>query len=258
MHVVIKRCECEMSRKFVVVDLETTGNTHNKGDRIIQISAVTVENYQIVDQFTSFVNPDVPIPPFIEELTGINEEMLKNAPAFKDIAPIIQSLLADSIFVAHNVPFDLGFLQSELNEAGFFNAATETVDTVELSKVLIPDASSYKLSEMSEMLGFEHDNPHQADSDALATAELLLFLIEKMRELPLITLEKMADLAHYLKSDIASLFFAIIQEKRTKVEDLPENLEVYRGIALRKKHNQRNLQFLMQSNTLLEWRKKKN
>ncbi len=224
-----------MSRKFVVVDLETTGNTYEKGDRIIQISAVTIENYQIVDQFTSFVNPGISVPPFIEELTGIHDDMIKDAPTFSEIADEIYGLLADSIFVAHNVPFDLGFLQGELGAAGYRNCVTESIDTVELSKVLMPMSTSYKLSDMSEMLGFEHENPHQADSDALVTSELLLFLIENIRQLPLITIEKLTDLAHHLKSNIALLLHSIIQEKRMKLEDLPEALEVHRGIALRKK-----------------------
>ena len=109
-----------MSHKYVVVDLETTGNTHDKGDRIIQISAVVVENRKIIGQFTTFVNPGVTIPPFIEELTGIHDEMVADAPQFRDVAEKINELLIDSVFVAHNVPFDLGFLQNELNEAGFF------------------------------------------------------------------------------------------------------------------------------------------
>ncbi|MBS4222178.1 ATP-dependent DNA helicase DinG [Lederbergia citrea] len=225
----------DVSRKYVVVDLETTGNTHDRGDKIIQISAVVVENLKIISQYTTFVNPGVPIPPFIEELTGIHDGMVATAPAFKDIAVDINELLIDSIFVAHNVPFDLGFLQGELNEAGFHNFSFESVDTVELSKILLPEAPSYKLSELSEMLGFDHENPHQADSDALVTAELLLMLIEKARKLPLVTLEKLTHMAFQLKSDIGSLFQSILTDKRKSIENLPDDLEVYRGIAMKKK-----------------------
>jgi len=224
-----------MAKKFVVVDLETTGNTHGRGDRIIQISAVVIENYKIIHQYTSFINPGVEIPPFIEELTGINDEMVADAPDFSEIAPKIYKLLLDSVFVAHNVPFDLGFLKNELSEVGLPLANIETVDTVELAKIMLPEAQSYKLSDLSELVGVQHENPHQADSDALVTAELLLLLINKARKLPLVTLEKLSALAYYLKSDIDSLFTKIVMDKRRTIDDLQEELEVFRGIAIRKK-----------------------
>ncbi|MBS4209790.1 ATP-dependent DNA helicase DinG [Bacillus sp. FJAT-50079] len=224
-----------MSRNFVVVDLETTGNSFEKGDRIIQISAVAVENNKIVDQYTSFINPGISIPPFIEELTGINDHMVENAPTFSEIAHQVKAFLADSIFVAHNVLFDLSFLQGELRSAGFLTSVDEAIDTVELTKIIMPDLPSYKLADLSEQFEFVHDHPHRADSDALATAELLRLLIENAKQLPLVTLEKLADLSFYLKSDISILLHEIIKEKRRKIEDLPPHLEVFRGIALKKK-----------------------
>lgn len=106
-------------QRYVVVDLETTGNSAKKGDRIIQFSAVVVEGREIKTQFTSFVNPEKPVPPFISELTGIDNGMLEEAPVFSEIAPRIMEILEGSIFVAHNVLFDLPFLQQELKAAGF-------------------------------------------------------------------------------------------------------------------------------------------
>ncbi|MRB85081.1 hypothetical protein GH851_31735, partial [Bacillus thuringiensis] len=85
-----------MKQRFVVVDLETTGNSPKKGDRIIQIAAVVIENEEIIDQYTTFVNPCVPIPSFIEELTGINDEMVKQAPLFEEVAPELTRILKDS------------------------------------------------------------------------------------------------------------------------------------------------------------------
>lgn len=219
----------------MVVDLETTGNAHYKGDRIIQISAVTIINLKITDQYTTFVNPGISIPPFIEELTGIDDQMLENAPSFTEIAVKIKELLTDAIFVAHNVLFDLGFLENELKEAGLVLPQMDSLDTVELAKILLPEASSYKLADLSEQLELSHLNPHQADSDALVTAELLLLMLEKAKSLPLVTLEKLADFAVHLKSDISMLFNSILASKRKSVENLPEQLEVFRGIALRKK-----------------------
>lgn len=231
-----------MSQKYVVVDLETTGNMWGKGDRIIQLSAVVIRHSQIIDQYTTFINPGISIPPFIAELTGIEDEMVEDAPHFFEIAGKIQTLLRDAIFVAHNVLFDLGFLRKEMEEAGYFNVFSNAIDTVELTKILLPESPSYKLSDLSDVLGFDHDRPHQADSDALVTAELLLMLIDRAKQLPIVTLEKLTELAFYLKSDIGPLFQELLHEQETKIENLAEELEVHRGIALKKKskpiHNQ--------------------
>ncbi len=224
-----------MKDRFVVVDLETTGNMPDKGDRIIQISAVIIENRKLVDQFTSFVNPEIRIPPFIEELTGINDEMVAKAPLFIDIAPKIVKMLTNATFVAHNVEFDLYFLQQALRQANCSPLQLRKIDTVELAKIMLPTADSYKLTDLSEGFELIHDRPHQADSDALATAHLFLHFLTKMEKLPLVTLEKLNELSVYLKSDIHYLIGTVLQQKRSRVEDLPKNIEVFRGLALRKK-----------------------
>jgi ATP-dependent DNA helicase DinG len=221
--------------KLIVVDLETTGNSPKRGEKIIQISAVIIEHGKIVDQFTSFVSPGKPIPPFIEELTGINDEMVKGAPAFHEIAPKILELLENGVFVAHNVTFDLSFLQAELEEAGYYTFNGPAFDTVELAKITMPSADSFKLTELSNSLSLSHVRPHQADSDAYVTAELLLHFIHRLELLPLVTLEKLQVLSEYLKSDLSLLFNEIVTQKQGHVEDLPLELEVHRGIALRKK-----------------------
>ena len=188
--------------KLVVVDLETTGNSPKKGEKIIQLSAVIIEGGEIIDQFTSFVSPGKPIPAFIEELTGINDEMVKDAPSFHEIAPKILELLDHGIFVAHNVQFDLSFLQAELEEAGYNPFTGPAFDTVELAKVVLPSADSFKLTELSNSLNLSHVRPHQADSDAYVTAEILLYFIEEISKLPLVTLEKLQKLSNHLKSDL--------------------------------------------------------
>ncbi len=98
-----------MTNKYVVIDLETTGNSPKRGDKIIQFAAVVIENGKISEQFSSLTYPKQSIPAFIEELTGINDEMVKNAPLFSEIAEKIDELLDDAYFVAHNVLFDLSF-----------------------------------------------------------------------------------------------------------------------------------------------------
>ena len=221
--------------KLVVVDLETTGNSPRKGEKIIQISAVIIENGKITDQFTSFVFPGKSIPPFIEELTGINDEMVSGAPSFDEIAPKILEILDNGVFVAHNVTFDLSFLQAELEEAGYNPFAGPAFDTVELAKIAMPSADSFKLTELSNTLSLSHVRPHQADSDAYVTAEILLHFIQELHGLPLVTLEKLRTLSVHLKSDLSLLFDEIVSQKQRHVEDLEFGLEVYRGIALRTK-----------------------
>ncbi len=221
--------------KMVVVDLETTGNSPKRGEKIIQFSAVTIENGSIIDQYTSFVNPGIEIPPFIEELTGINDDMVKDAPYFEDIAPKILTILDGAVFVAHNVQFDLSFLQGELEEAGYNPFTGPAFDTVELAKIVIPSADSYKLSDLSNQLNLSHVRPHQADSDAYVTAEILTYFIELLCDLPFVTLSQLEKLSKYLKSELSLLFDSIIEYKKVNLEDLPSQYEVYRGIALLKK-----------------------
>ncbi|MGD6803321.1 ATP-dependent DNA helicase DinG [Rossellomorea vietnamensis] len=221
--------------KIVVVDLETTGNSPKKGDKIIQLAAMVVQDGAVVDSYTTFMNPGVRIPSFIEELTGINDEMVKDAPEFSEIAPKVLELLDGAVFCAHNVQFDLGFLQAELEEAGYNTFTGPSFDTVELAKITLPTADSYKLTELSDRFSFNHSRPHQADSDALVTAELLIHFIKKLAELPLVTLEHMEKLSNWLKSDLSLLFSNILTQKRKSIENIDPELEVFRGIAIRKK-----------------------
>jgi ATP-dependent DNA helicase DinG len=92
-----------MLNKFVVIDLETTGNLPKKGEKIIQFAAVVIENGNVTEKFSSLINPQKPIPAFIEELTGLNNDMVKDAPVFAEVASKITGLLDDAYFVAHNV-----------------------------------------------------------------------------------------------------------------------------------------------------------
>ncbi|MDR6122604.1 DNA polymerase III epsilon subunit family exonuclease [Bacillus sp. SLBN-46] len=177
-----------MLNKFVVIDLETTGNLPKKGDKIIQFAAVVIENGTITEQFSSLINPQKAIPAFIEELTGINDEMVKGAPLFSEITEKIQSLLEEAYFVAHNVLFDLSFLQEELIQAGHEGFYGPVLDTVEMARILYPTADGYKLSDLAEKENLRHDRPHQADSDAQVTAELFLILLNRLTALPSLTL----------------------------------------------------------------------
>lgn len=226
-----------MINKYVVIDLETTGNTPKRGDKIIQFAAVIIENGKITETFSSLVNPQKKIPAFIEELTGLNDEMVRDAPLFSEIAHKVASLLEDSYFVAHNVLFDLSFLQEELLLLGFEGFYGPVLDTVELARILYPTADSYKLVDLALQEGLKHERPHQADSDAFVTAELLLKLLSKLETLPQTTLKQLSKLSDGLKSDIHMLLDYLLIEKEQHIESLPSALEIYRGLALKRKGN---------------------
>ncbi|OQM45188.1 ATP-dependent helicase DinG [Anoxybacillus sp. UARK-01] len=221
-----------MDERFVVIDLETTGNSVKKGDRIIQIGLVVIENRQIVKRFSSFVNPECSIPPFIQQLTQIGEQMVRHAPLFSELAPTVAALLKQSYFVAHNVAFDWPFLQEELNRAGVFLPEPPMIDTVELSRILYPSMESYKLSDMAKALHIPHQHPHQADSDAEVTAQLWLALLDKLEALPVATLRQLCRLSRDMKSDVHSIMDAMLAQKITSLHD--DQYSYYQGIALRK------------------------
>ncbi|OIK17155.1 ATP-dependent helicase DinG [Bacillus sp. MUM 116] len=223
-----------MENKYVVIDLETTGNLPKKGDRIIQFAAVVIENGIITEKFSSMVNPKKPIPVFIEELTGINDEMVKDAPEFSEIAPMISQILEEAYFVAHNVLFDLSFLQEELQVAGFEGFYGSVLDTVEMARILYPTADGYKLSDLAEKENLQHDRPHQADSDAEVTAELFLILLEKLASMPISTLRQLSQLSGGLKSDLQQLLDELFVEKDITLDVLPAGLEMFNGLALKK------------------------
>lgn len=221
-------------QRYVVIDLETTGNAPKKGDKIIQIAAVVIENGQIVDRYMSFVNPMKRIPLFIEQLTGITNEMVEHAPTIEEIAQDLNSLLTDSYFVAHNVYFDLSFLQEELKICGY-QYSGPIIDTVEMARIAFPTKKSFKLSDLSDEFQMKHENPHRADSDAEATALLLLRIFDKLKALPIITLQQLSMLSRSFISDIEDLLEEIMIEKTVKIKQQNRNdLEIIRSLAVKK------------------------
>lgn len=231
-----KEPEVNGLNKFLVVDFETTGNKPKDGDRIIQIGAVLIEQGEIATQFSTLINPGVPIPPFIQQLTQINDEMVKDAPTIEEIMPQLLPLLEGAVFVAHNVFFDLSFLQFALADCGYLPFSGSLIDTVELSRLLLPNQAGYKLSELSTELDVEHESPHQADSDALATAHIFLTLLDKLNRLPLLVIQRLAELTKSFSSDISGLIRHIEQQRilQGNIEgDAHQDLEMYRQLAIR-------------------------
>lgn len=219
--------------RFIVIDLETTGN-RPESDSIIQVGAILVEDNQIKEEFSSFVHTDQEIPPFIQKLTGITPEMLKDAPALEEVLTSLLPLLQDSIFVAHNADFDLSFIQSALVEVGYMPFNGLVVDTLDLARILLPMVQSYKLTEITEELEILHDNPHRADDDARATAELLTKLLTQLAEMPLIYLQRLYELLKTSHRDLAMIVERTISTKYTSYNDDDSDYIVFNQIALQR------------------------
>ncbi|MGH1646702.1 helicase C-terminal domain-containing protein [Enterococcus gilvus] len=223
-----------MKKNYAVVDIETTG-TDPKTDRIIQFGCVLIENGKIVTHFSTDINPDQNIPAQIQTLTGITNQRTRKAPYFEDVAQTITNLLEDTIFVAHNIHFDYPFLSNELERCGMPPLTIPGIDTVELAQVFMPTSLSFRLKDLAEELHLVHENPHQADSDADVTAQLLLYLDSKIKELPIITVEKIVETADQMAFQTKNYLEECLKEMQEDPRPLSDELVIIRGLALRKK-----------------------
>ena len=145
---------------YAILDIETTGGQYNE-EGITEIAIYRFDGHEVVDQFISLVNPEIPIQPFVVKLTGINNAMLRSAPKFYEVAKRIIEITQDCIIVAHNAAFDYRVLRMEFRRLGYeFNR--NTLCTVELSKKLIPDQPSYSLGKLVRSLGIPIADRHRA------------------------------------------------------------------------------------------------
>ncbi|GFH41846.1 3'-5' exonuclease [Lactococcus hodotermopsidis] len=167
--------------KYAVVDLEATSASHTS--KIIQIGIAVVENGEIIETYQTDVNPHEPIDHHITMLTGITTAQAHSAPSFSAVLRKIDNILRGCVFVAHNVKFDYNLLARTFAQHGF-RLTMPRVDTVELARVFFPTLEKYGLETLSRVLNLQHDRPHEALSDAYATARLLIKLQEKMSRLP--------------------------------------------------------------------------
>jgi DNA polymerase-3 subunit epsilon len=165
---------------YAVVDIETTGG-HASANGITEVAINIHDGNQIVESYTTLINPRQPIPVYITALTGIDDIMLHDAPAFEDVALQIYQLLNDKIFVAHNVNFDYSFLKHHLAAAGY-DLQCKKLCTVRLSRKLIPGKSSYSLGKLCTALQIPIQNRHRAAGDADATSILFNLLLDQDQE----------------------------------------------------------------------------
>jgi DNA polymerase-3 subunit epsilon len=166
--------------KYAIIDTETTGG-NQEGQRIIDISIFIHDGTRTIDEFHSLINPQVRIPYNITQLTGISNEMVADAPKFFEIAKKIIEITQDCIFVAHNAPFDYGFVKREFAELGF-TYRRNTLCTVKLSRKLLPKHKSYSLGNLCKDLGIVITHRHRAQGDAQATVQLFEVLLERQTE----------------------------------------------------------------------------
>ncbi len=162
---------------YAILDIETTGGKYNE-EGITEIAIHRFDGHQVVDRFISLVNPEREIQPFVVNLTGINNKMLRSAPKFHEVAKRIVEITEGSVLVAHNAQFDYRILRTEFRRLGF-NFERKTLCTVDLSKKLIPDAESHSLGKLVRSLGIAVSDRHRANGDALATLKLFKFLLAK-------------------------------------------------------------------------------
>ncbi|MHC5268062.1 helicase C-terminal domain-containing protein [Enterococcus sp. LJL98] len=223
-----------MKTTYAIVDIETTG-TDPKVDRMIQFGCVLVEKNKIVGRYATDINPAQKISRQIQNLTQISNWQVKKAPYFEDIAPTIYHLLSGTVFVAHNIHFDYQFLNQELRRCGMPPLTISGIDTVELSQIFLPTEPSYRLNDLAESLGITHENPHQAASDAEVTANLLIAIEKQARNLPLVTLEKIATLSEVTSYQTSQYLKYLAEDLSRQPKELAEDLIVVAGIALKKK-----------------------
>ena len=165
---------------FVVFDIETTGFSP-VNDRIIEIGAVKVSGGEVVDRFSAFVNPKVPIPYEIEKLTGIRDEMVLDAPDIEEVLPQFLAFCADCVLVAHNANFDMSFIMENAGRLGFPTEYTY-VDTVGIARVLLPNQNKHTLDAVAKTLGISLENHHRAVDDAECTAWIFVKFIQMLSE----------------------------------------------------------------------------
>ena len=176
---------------FVVFDLETTGFSAEV-DRIIEIGAVKIKNGEIVDNFSKFVNPKIPIPFRIEKLTGINDSMVMKAEPIEKILPEFLEFCGDAVMVAHNAGFDTSFIINNAERLGIKYDPT-IMDTVLLAQFVIPNLHNYKLDTLCKHLAVSLENHHRAVDDAQATAYIYLKMVKMLEERDIFDLDKLNE-----------------------------------------------------------------
>ena len=186
---------------FVVLDLETSGGAPHLGAHITEIGAVKVRGGEVLGKFQTFVNPGTPIPSFITALTGITDEMVSPSPRIAEILPILLEFLGsenETVFVAHNAPFDLSFLKAAAISSQYRWPKYKVIDTAKLARRVLSrdEVVNCKLATLAEFFSTSVSPTHRALDDALATVDVLHALIGRVGTLGISTLEELQDFSN--------------------------------------------------------------
>jgi DNA polymerase III epsilon subunit family exonuclease len=169
--------------EWVVVDVETTGCSAYRGDRVTEVAAVRLcGDGSVVDEFSTLVNPGRPIPSFITRLTRITQSMVERAPRFGEVAAEVQRMLDRAVFVAHNASFDWRFLSAELEWATGRPLCGRVLCTVRLARKVLPELSRRSLDSLAWYFGVENEARHRAFGDARATADVFRRLLDRLAD----------------------------------------------------------------------------
>ncbi|MDR3272040.1 MAG: ribonuclease H-like domain-containing protein [Flavobacteriaceae bacterium] len=198
---------------YAILDIETTGGNYNE-EKITEIAVFRFDGENVTDTFISLVNPEKEIQPFVQRLTGVTQKMVKTAPKFHEIARRLVEITQETTIVAHNVVFDYRVIKREFEELGY-DFEHPQLDTIPLSKELIPDLKSYSLGKMCRALGIPLTDRHRASGDARATVKLFKLLLDKDMDKDIIQSSIKSSKNYTFNKKILSL-----------LEDLPQKMGV--------------------------------
>ena len=193
----------KLSDTYVVFDIETTGFSSSK-NRIIEIGGVKIQDGKVIDRYSSFVNPEVPIPFEIEKLTGINDNMVLPHPKIDVILPQFLEFCSDAVLVAHNASFDISFIAYNAASLGIPFSPT-VIDTVALARLLLPSLNRYKLDTVAKALKISLENHHRAVDDAGCTALIFAEFVRMLRDRGVESLDELNQLSTMSASMIKKL-----------------------------------------------------
>lgn len=167
--------------EFVVFDIETTGlNSHT--NEIIEIGAVKIKAGRIVDRYSQLINPGRPIPYHITEITSITDEQVANEPKINEVIGKFVDFIGDAVLVAHNAPFDMGFIKRDIKKYLNIDYQCSVIDTLQMARDLFPDLKKYGLGDLNKTLGLALEKHHRAVDDSQATANMFIIFLDKYKE----------------------------------------------------------------------------
>lgn len=209
----------DLSQSFVVFDLETTGFS-NKNDKITEIGAVKVENFEIVDRFNELINPEKDISYTVQELTGITNDLIKDKPTIEEILPKFIEFIGDSVLVAHNADFDMGFLNQKCKEMDI-DFKNKSIDTLTLARILLPHMKKFKLNNLAKELGVPLYNHHRAVDDAAATANIFIKFLDMLEKKGVQKLSDVNDVLGFIDyTKLRTKHITLIAKNLTGIKNL--------------------------------------